>query len=50
MSKSKNLEHSKVAQLKTPDPVEIDKSKAYITIEIIEYLQNAVVIKTILKK
>lgn len=29
---------------------EIDKSKAHITVEIIEYLANSVVIKTILKK
>lgn len=30
--------------------MEIDKSKAYITVEIIEYVHNSVVIKTILKK
>lgn len=29
---------------------EIEKSKTYITVEIIEYIHNAVVIKTILKK
>jgi quercetin dioxygenase-like cupin family protein len=29
---------------------EIEKSKAHITVEIIEYVANAVVIKTILKK
>ncbi|MFN3852063.1 MAG: cupin domain-containing protein [Spirosomataceae bacterium] len=29
---------------------EIEKSKAFITVEIIEYLANSVVIKTILKK
>jgi quercetin dioxygenase-like cupin family protein len=29
---------------------EIEKSKGYITVEIIEYVDNAVVIKTILKK
>jgi len=29
---------------------ELEKSKAYITVEIIEYIQNSVVIKTILKK
>ncbi|MBK6731316.1 MAG: cupin domain-containing protein [Bacteroidetes bacterium] len=29
---------------------ELDKSKAYITVEIIEYVPNAVVNKTILKK
>lgn len=32
------------------DTTEIEKSKAHITVEIIEYLPNAVVIKTILKK
>lgn len=32
------------------DPSEVEKSKAYITVEIIEYIPNAVVIKTILKK
>lgn len=32
------------------DAVEIEKSKSFITVEIIEYLPNAVVIKTILKK
>ncbi len=30
--------------------IEVEKSKAYITVEIIEYVQNSVVIKTILKK
>jgi quercetin dioxygenase-like cupin family protein len=29
---------------------EVEKSKAYITVEIIEYVPNSVVIKTILKK
>ena len=32
------------------DPGEIEKSKAQITVEIIEYLPNSVVMKTILKK
>ncbi|MCB0519064.1 MAG: cupin domain-containing protein [Saprospiraceae bacterium] len=32
------------------DTIEVEKSKAYITVEIIEYIPNAVVIKTILKK
>ena len=30
--------------------VEIEKSKAFITVEIIEYIRHSVVIKTILKK
>ena len=32
------------------DSLEIEKSKAHITVEIIEYVHNSVVIKTILKK
>jgi quercetin dioxygenase-like cupin family protein len=32
------------------DPVEIEKSKSYITVEIIEYIAQSVMIKTILKK
>lgn len=32
------------------EPNEIEKSKAYITVEIIEYVANSVVMKTILKK
>lgn len=32
------------------DATEIEKTKVHITVEIIEYLPNAVVIKTILKK
>ncbi len=45
-----------IADLKTRntniiiDSSEIEKSKAFITIEIIEYILNSVVIKTILKK
>jgi quercetin dioxygenase-like cupin family protein len=32
------------------DSSDIEKAKAYITVEIVEYIANAVVIKTILKK
>jgi hypothetical protein len=32
------------------EAVDIEKSKSFITVEIIEYLEHAVVIKTILKK
>ena len=32
------------------DNLEVEKSKAHITVEIIEYVHNSVVIKTILKK
>ncbi len=33
-----------------PDIVELEKSKAHIIVEIIEYMANSVVIKTIIKK
>ena len=32
------------------EPIELEKSKTYIMVEIIEYIPNSVVIKTILKK
>src|SRR5450755_3503103 len=32
------------------DQIELEKARAMITVEIIEYVENAVVIKTILKK
>lgn len=32
------------------DNTELEKSKAYITVEIIEYIPNSVVIKTVFKK
>ena len=32
------------------DTSEVEKSKAHVTVEIIEYVPNSVVIKTILKK
>jgi quercetin dioxygenase-like cupin family protein len=35
---------------KTPDNTELEKSKSHIIVEIIEYVPNAVVIKTIIKK
>ncbi len=34
----------------TPDTAELEKSKAHIIVEIIEYVSNSVVIKTIIKK
>jgi quercetin dioxygenase-like cupin family protein len=33
-----------------PEPGELEKSKAHIIVEIIEYVSNSVVIKTIIKK
>lgn len=35
---------------KKPDTSELEKSKAHIIVEIIEYMPNSVVIKTIIKK
>ena len=32
------------------EPLELEKAKAFITVEIIEYIRNSIVIKTILKK
>ena len=32
------------------EPLELEKAKAFITVEIIEYIPNSIVIKTILKK
>ena len=37
-------------QDKKPEHNELEKSKAHITVEIIEYMPNSVVIKTIIKK
>ncbi len=34
----------------TPENIELEKSKAHIVVEIIEYMANSVVIKTIIKK
>jgi len=33
-----------------PDDIELEKSRAHIIVEIIEYMANSVVIKTIIKK
>ena len=41
------MNYSKVQIL---DPIEIEKSKAHIIVEIIEYVPNTVVSKTIIKK
>ena len=41
------IHHVKSAKM---DNSEVEKSKAHITVEIVEYLLNSVVIKTILKK
>jgi len=44
----KNMEDNKKG--KKPDDNEMEKSKAHIIVEIIEYMANSVVIKTIIKK
>jgi quercetin dioxygenase-like cupin family protein len=36
--------------MNSPDTIELEKSKAHIIVEIIEYMANAVVSKTIIKK
>lgn len=41
---------NKVKRMTEADTVELEKSKAHIIVEIIEYIPNAVVIKTILRK
>lgn len=48
MEKTKEIE--KPEKIKNPDSTELEKSKSLIIVEIIEYVSNSVVIKTILKK
>jgi hypothetical protein len=36
--------------MEKPDNTELEKSKSHIIVEIIEYIPNSVVIKTIIKK
>jgi quercetin dioxygenase-like cupin family protein len=51
--RNKNLSSTSllfIRKLSKMDNSEIEKSKAHITVEIIEYIPNSVVIKTILKK
>lgn len=60
LNKKSNSNHTPVKKItefvKLPnkdliaDPAELEKAKPMITVEIIEYVENAVVIKTILKK
>jgi quercetin dioxygenase-like cupin family protein len=40
----------KTEEKSPPDPQELEKSKAHIIVEIIEYMAGSVVIKTIIKK
>lgn len=48
----KNLKNKgrRQVQLKNVEAIELEKSKSHIIVEIIEYVSNSVVIKTILKK
>jgi quercetin dioxygenase-like cupin family protein len=39
-----------IQPVKSPENAELEKSKTHIIVEIIEYMANAVVIKTIIKK
>jgi quercetin dioxygenase-like cupin family protein len=43
-------ENDKIATKKEAPVVELEKSKSYIIVEILEYVPNAVVIKTVIKK
>lgn len=49
-NKDGKLKSSKKAENGKPDSKELEKSKTHIIVEIIEYMANAVVIKTIIKK
>jgi len=46
----KNNFMEKIKQDGKPENLELEKSKAHIIVEIIEYMANSVVIKTIIKK
>jgi quercetin dioxygenase-like cupin family protein len=46
----KKIGKEKSKKIKKPDSTEQEKSKSLIIVEIIEYVSNSVVIKTILKK
>ena len=46
----KKIGKEKSKKIKKPDSAEQEKSKSLIIVEIIEYVSNSVVIKTILKK
>src|SRR6476619_5784034 len=41
---------NKENEVRKPDTTELEKSKTHIIVEIIEYMANSVVIKTIIKK
>jgi quercetin dioxygenase-like cupin family protein len=49
-SKNKIGKDDKTNGLERPDAPELEKSKSHIIVEIIEYVPNSVVIKTIIKK
>ncbi len=49
-TKDKTGENNKPGSKEKPAGMELEKSKAHIIVEIIEYMTNSVVIKTIIKK
>ncbi|MEP7374967.1 MAG: cupin domain-containing protein [Chitinophagaceae bacterium] len=49
-TKDKIGENNKPGNKEKPVNIELEKSKAHIIVEIIEYMANSVVIKTIIKK
>ena len=48
--KDKVIKGNKTDGVEKPDSTELEKSKSHIIVEIIEYVPNSVVIKTIIKK
>jgi len=51
MDASDKIEKNNKTEIRNkPDSIELEKSKSHIIVEIIEYMANAVVIKTIIKK
>lgn len=49
-TKDKRVQTDTIGSNGKPDNTELEKSKAHIIVEIIEYMTNSVVIKTIIKK
>ena len=50
MEKKKKIAKKKAVSKARPENAELEKAKSHIVVEIIEYMPNAVVIKTIIKK
>jgi quercetin dioxygenase-like cupin family protein len=49
-NRKKTGKNNKTRSKEKPDSAELEKSKAHIIVEIIEYMANSVVIKTIIRK